>query len=96
MPKNQNLKFHLSFNNFGRDPPPGVYMNFGEQIWCVLSEEMSFQIFSPIWFHVNENKKKNCKKSNIQNFEKQTNEKKKLVWRHGGWVPVTKICCQST
>ena len=22
-------------------------MNFGEQIWCVLSEEMSFETFAP-------------------------------------------------
>ncbi len=35
-----------------------VYMNFGEQIWCILSEEMSFEIFTPIWSYVNEKRKK--------------------------------------
>ncbi len=33
-------------------------MNFGEQIWCGLSEEMSFEIFTPIWSYVDENEKK--------------------------------------
>ncbi len=33
-------------------------MNFREQIWCVVSEEMSFETFTPIWSHVNENEKK--------------------------------------
>ncbi len=32
-------------------------MNFGEQIWCALSEEMSFETFIPIWSNVNENEK---------------------------------------
>ncbi len=50
------LKFHSSFKDFAR-PAPGVYMNFGEQIWCVLSEEMSFETFTPIWSHINEKKK---------------------------------------
>ncbi len=38
MPKPQDLKFGW------------VYMNFGKQIWCA-SEEMSFEIFPPIWSH---------------------------------------------
>ena len=37
-------------------------MSFGEQIWCVLSEEMCFETFTPIWSHVNENKIKLAKK----------------------------------
>ncbi len=32
-------------------------MNFGDQIWCDLSEEMSFETFAPIWSHVSENEK---------------------------------------
>ena len=31
-------------------------MNFGEQIWCVLSE-MLFETFTSIWSHVSESKK---------------------------------------
>ncbi len=31
-------------------------MNLGEQMWCVLSEEMSFKTFTPILCHVNEDK----------------------------------------
>ena len=46
-------------------------MNFWEQIWCALSEEISFEAISPIWSHVNENEKKNRKKTKMQNFEKQ-------------------------
>ena len=32
-------------------------MNFREKIWCVVSEEMLFETFTPIWSHVNENEK---------------------------------------
>ena len=38
-------------------------MNLGEQIWCVLSEETSFETFTPIWSHVNENETKIAKNS---------------------------------
>ncbi len=59
MPKIQNLKFYTSFNTFGRDTPtpPQRVMNFGEQIGCILWEEMSFETLTPIWSHVNEKKK---------------------------------------
>ncbi len=30
-------------------------MIFWEQICCALSDKMSFEVFSPIWSHVNEN-----------------------------------------
>ncbi len=30
-------------------------MNFSVQIWCVVSEAMSFETITPIWSHVNEN-----------------------------------------
>ncbi len=36
----------------------------------VLLEDMSFEIFSPIWSYVNENDKKNCKKSKFENQQK--------------------------
>ncbi len=39
LPKIQNMKFHNSWYNFGRD------MNCWEQICCALSEEMSFEVF---------------------------------------------------
>ncbi len=40
------------------------------QIWCVLSlsEELSFETFTPIWSHVSE-KKNICQKSNILNSQ---------------------------
>ena len=41
-------------------------MNFGEQIWCTLSDKMSFELFSAIWSHINGNEKKLAK---IQNLE---------------------------
>ena len=63
--------------------------DFLEWICYVLSEEM-FDIFSPIWSHVNEHKKKFGKKSKMQNFEKQTN-KKKMVLRYGKKVPFHQI-----
>ena len=42
-------------------------MNFGVQIWCVILEEMSFETFTPISSHVNENENNLAK---IKNFEK--------------------------
>ena len=59
-----------------------------EWICYVISEEI-FEVFSPIWSHVNETEKKIVKKSKMQNFEKQT--KKKKVWRYGEKVPVHQI-----
>ena len=67
LPKIQKLKFYCSFNNFGRDPPQ-------EYPWIlrsksgVLSEEMSFETFTPIWCHAskNEKKKKNSKNPKFQ------------------------------
>ncbi len=46
-------------------------MHIGEQTWCVLSSEMLFEAFTPIWSHVSENEKKKKKKKleNIKNFE---------------------------
>ncbi len=63
--KIQYFKFYYSFNNFGR-LFPGASMNFGEQIWCILSEEMSFKTFTPIWSHVSEMKKKIGKNPKFQ------------------------------
>ncbi len=37
-------------------------MHIGEQTWCVLSSEMLFEAFTPIWSHVSENEKKKKKK----------------------------------
>ncbi len=36
-------------------------MDFWEQICCVLSYKMSFEVFSPIWSRVKENEKKLAK-----------------------------------
>ena len=41
------------------------YMNFGEQIWCVLLG-MSFEAVTHIWSHVSENKKKIAKIQNLK------------------------------
>ncbi len=41
-------------------------MHFREQIWCVVSEEMSFETFTPLWSHVNENEKKLAKIQNLK------------------------------
>ena len=41
-------------------------MNSGEHIWCVISDEMSFETFIQIWSHVNENETtKKMQKSKI-------------------------------
>ena len=34
-----------------------MYMNFSEQNRCVVSGEMSYESFTPIWSHINENEK---------------------------------------
>ncbi len=49
MPKIQNFKLHSSFNNFGIDPPREYTWILGEQIWCVLSKDTSFETFTPIY-----------------------------------------------
>ncbi len=41
-------------------------MNFREQIWCVVSEEMSSETFTPIWSHANENEEKLAKIQNLK------------------------------
>ncbi len=44
--KIQNLKFHKSLHNFCTDPSyRSIHDFFGEWIWCILSEEMSLEIF---------------------------------------------------
>ncbi len=43
-----------------------VCMDFWESICYVLSEEMSFEVFSPIWSHANANEKKIVKKKKIK------------------------------
>ncbi len=40
----------------------GVSINFVEQICCVLSEDMSFETFTPIWSHEKMKKKKKIAK----------------------------------
>ncbi len=40
---------------------------YWEWIWCVLSEEMAFETFTPIWFHVNKKRKEQLAK--IQNLK---------------------------
>ncbi len=37
-----------------------------EQIWCVLSEEMSFETFTSTWSHVSENEKYLAKIQNLK------------------------------
>ncbi len=53
---------------------------------CVLSDKISFEVFSPTWFHVNENEKKK-KLAKIQNLN-FTNIYKILVQTH----PRSKVC----
>ena len=76
-PKIPSCKFHNSFNNFDRDSPQ-EYMTCGEQIWCILLEEMfdiftlncfTFFICNPIWPNLNEKEKK-PRKISFKNFEK--------------------------
>ncbi len=41
-------------------------MNFGDQICCVPSDKMLFEVFSSIWSHVNENEKMFPKIQNLK------------------------------
>ncbi len=85
MAKIQNLKFHQSLQNFGRDPPLKYAWFFWANLCYVLSDKMSLKFFSPIWSYVNENEKK----SKMQNFEKQ---KKNLeIWWKGTFPPNFKL-----
>ncbi len=51
-----------------RRDSPGVYVSFWEQIWCILSEEMSFESVTSIWAHA---KEKEYQMSKIQNLKFQ-------------------------
>ncbi len=44
----------------------GVGLNLGEQICCVVSDKISFEVSSPIWCYVNDNEEQNDK---IPKFE---------------------------
>ncbi len=59
MPKTQNFEFYYLLTTLAETLPRSihVYMNFGEQIWCGPWDEMSFETFTPIWSHINENEK---------------------------------------
>ena len=48
--KGKHSKFEISqfFNNFGRDPPQEYAWIWGSDLVYILSEEMSFEIFSTI------------------------------------------------
>ncbi len=62
----KNPKFEISqfFEQLWERPLLGVCMFFGVNLkFCVPSEEISFESFSPIWSHVNENEKKKCNKN---------------------------------
>ncbi len=69
----KNPKFEISpiFIQLWYRPFLEVCMIFFQRICYVLSEEMSFEGFFPMWSHVNENEKKNREKSKMQNFEKK-------------------------
>ncbi len=76
-PKNgkiQNLKFHNSLNNFGRDPLYEYVRMFLEWICCVVSEQMSFEFFIS-YAHKFTKAKKNRKKIKQQNKAKQNKKK---------------------
>ncbi len=87
MAKIQNFKFRQSLYNFGRDLPRNmhVFFFFLEWICYVISEEMSFEVISPMWSHANENEKK------IVKSQKYKILKKKMVWRYGVKVPFHQI-----
>ena len=61
--KNSKFQISLFFEQLEQRPFPGVSMNFGEQIWCDLSEEMLFETFTPTWSHVSKRKKKKIGKN---------------------------------
>ncbi len=64
---------------------------FLEWIVYVLSEEMSFEGFSPIWSHVNENEKKIVKNQKMQNFEQHKNDVE--TWWKGTFPPNLALVC---
>ncbi len=55
-------------------------MNFGEQIWCALSEEMSFETFTTIWSHVSEKEKYLAKIQNFKFHNSLKNNVRTVVW----------------
>ncbi len=55
--KNQEFEISQIFTQPGQRFFLGLRMNFEEQFSYVLSEELSFEVFSPLWPDVNENEK---------------------------------------
>ncbi len=53
---------------------------------------MSFEMFTPILAHVNENEKKNKNKKNITDKKKKKKRWKNMVWGYGGQVVFATIC----
>ena len=49
-------------------------MNFGDQIWCVLSVEISFETFTLVWFHVNEKENNLPKIQNLKFLQNSLNK----------------------
>ncbi len=55
-------------------------MDFREQIWCVVSDEMSFENFTPICSHVNENEEKLSKIQNLKFHNSLSNFVCMIFW----------------
>ena len=65
-PKIQNLKFHNSLYNFGRDPSWEYAWFFWSKSVLHFQTRCRLRVFSPIWSHVNENEEKWAKIQNLK------------------------------
>ncbi len=86
MAKIKNLKFH----NFGGYPLYEYASMFGSESIVYFQRRFRLQVFSPIWFHLNENEEKIIKiqKCNILrdiNINKMKNGLE--IWRTGSFPP---------
>ncbi len=72
LPEIQNLIFHYSFNNFGKDHPWAYIWIWGSE----SSVHLSFETYTPKW---SQNANKNCTKSKIWNFTTLLRGRRRLL-----------------
>ena len=84
MPKNPKFEISQFFIQLWWRPFLEVCMNFCEQICCAFSDKMSFEVFSPIWSHVNKRKMPKIQNQKFHNslykFGRDLSQKDAGIW----------------
>ncbi len=84
LPKIQNLKFHNSLSNFGRDPRQEYAWFLGSEFDAYFQRRCRLKFLPPYGPMLTKTKKKIVKNQKIKILK----NKKKMVWRYGGYLSV--------